>query len=382
MRRLFPLVAAVVLVDTMFYAAVAPLLPHYTEELGLSKTAAGLLAASYPAGTLVGSVPAGWLATRVGVKRTLLIGLGLLAFTSLVFGLAEDVVLLDVTRFVQGIGGACSWAAGLAWLVSAAPAERRGELIGSALAAAIVGVLLGPVLGGAATIAGPTPIFAGVSVLALGLGVWAWTMPGVPVGESPGPGAMVASLRRPAVLTAFWLFSLPAVFAGAVEVLAPLRLDQLGAAGATIGAIFLVTAAVEAALSPLSGRLSDRRGRLAPIGAGLSGAAVMSVLLPLPTTVLLLGAAVLVAFAALGTVWAPAMALLSDASEEAGLDQGLAFALSNLAWSVGHVLGGAGGAALAEATTDALPYALLGALCVLTLVALARRGQGAAVRSA
>ena len=40
MRRLFWLVAAVVLVDTMFFAAVAPLLPHYSDELELSKTGA------------------------------------------------------------------------------------------------------------------------------------------------------------------------------------------------------------------------------------------------------------------------------------------------------------------------------------------------------
>jgi hypothetical protein len=36
MRRVFILVAAVVLVDTAFYAAIVPLLPHYTDELGLS----------------------------------------------------------------------------------------------------------------------------------------------------------------------------------------------------------------------------------------------------------------------------------------------------------------------------------------------------------
>ena len=59
MRRLFPLVAAVVLVDTMFFAAVAPLLPHYTDDLGLSKSAAGVLAGAYPAGTFVASIPAG-----------------------------------------------------------------------------------------------------------------------------------------------------------------------------------------------------------------------------------------------------------------------------------------------------------------------------------
>ena len=62
------------------------------------------------------------------------------------------------------------WAAGMAWLVSAAPAERRGELIGSALGAAIVGVLFGPVLGGAATVVGQEVVFSGVSVVAVGAG--------------------------------------------------------------------------------------------------------------------------------------------------------------------------------------------------------------------
>ena len=72
MRRLFWLVAAVVLVDTMFFAAVAPLLPHYSDELDLSKTGAGILTAAYPAGTFVGALPSGWLAVRWGVKPTLL----------------------------------------------------------------------------------------------------------------------------------------------------------------------------------------------------------------------------------------------------------------------------------------------------------------------
>ena len=47
--------------------------------------------------------------------------------------------------------------------------------------------------------------------------------------------------------------------------------------------------------------------------------------------------------AALGTFWAPAMALLSDASDRAGVDQAMAFAIANLAWSLGHVIGGGAG---------------------------------------
>ena len=372
MRRLFPLVAAVVLVDTMFFAAVAPLLPHYSDELGLSKSAAGVLAAAYPAGTLVGSLPAGWLAARVGVKPTVLLGLGLLAVTSVAFGFAQSVLVLDLARFAQGVGGACSWAGGLAWLVSASPADRRGTVIGSALGAAIVGVLLGPALGGLATLLSPELVFSGVAVLATGLAAWAWTMPGTPPERSAGMRAVGRALRRPAVLVGFWLFTLPALFAGAIEVLAPLRLDELGASGALIGLIFLLVAAVEAVLSPLSGRLSDRHGRLAPIRIGLAGAVLMSALLPLPGTVVLMAFALLAIVATLGAFWAPAMALLSDASEAAGLDQALAFGLANLAWASGHMAGSAGGAALADATADALPYGLLGAACALTLVGLLR----------
>ena len=372
MRRLFPLIAAVVLVDTMFFAAVAPLLPHYSDELGLSKSAAGVLAAAYPAGTLVGALPAGWLAARVGVKPTVLLGLGLLAVTSVAFGFAENVLVLDLARFAQGLGGACSWAGGLAWLVSASPADRRGTVIGSALGAAIVGVLLGPALGGLATLLSPALVFSGVAAVAAGLAAWAWTMPGTPPERSAGMRAVGRALRRPAVLVGIWLFTLPALFAGAIEVLAPLRLDELGASGALIGVIFLLVAAVEAVLSPWSGRLSDRHGRLAPIRAGLAGAVVMAALMPLPGTVLVMAFALLAVIATLGMFWAPAMALLSDASEAAGLDLALAFGLANLAWASGHMVGSAGGAALADATTDAVPYALLGAACAITLAALLR----------
>jgi MFS family permease len=380
MRRLFLLVAAVVLVDTMFFAAVAPLLPHYSDELDLSKTAAGVLTAAYPAGTFAGSLPGGWLAARFGVKPTLLLGLSMLAVTSLVFAFADGIVLLDGARFVQGIGGAFMWAAGMAWLVCASPPARRGELIGSALAAAIVGVLFGPVLGGAATVVGDEVVFSGVSLVAVGLACWAWTIPAAPPEPSAGLRGLRRAFGRGDVLAGFWLFALPAVFAGALEVLVPLRLDALGASGAAVGAIFLVAAAIEAAISPLSGRLSDRRGRFAPIRIGLAGAVVMAVLLPLPETVVLMAAALVAVIAALGTFWAPAMALVSDASEQAGLDQALAFSISNLAWALGHVLGGGAGGALADATADAVTYALLGAACGATLVLVRRYaqvGQGA-----
>jgi MFS family permease len=161
----------------MFYAAITPLLPHYVEELGLSKSAAGILTACYAAGTLVGSLPGGWLATRLGARPTVLIGLALMSMASLVFAFTENIVTLDSARFLQGVGGAFSWAGGLAWLLARSPRDRRGQLIGSAVAAAIAGVLLGPLLGGAATVIGPEPVFAAVCVIGVALAAWALSTP-------------------------------------------------------------------------------------------------------------------------------------------------------------------------------------------------------------
>jgi MFS family permease len=370
MRRLFWLVACVVLVDTMFFAAVAPLLPHYSDELNLSKTGAGLLTAAYPAGTFIGALPSGWLASRWGVKPTLLLGLAMLGFASVSFAFAGSIVVLDTARFIQGVGGACMWAAGMAWLMSAAPVERRGELIGAALSAAIVGVLLGPVLGGAASVLSPELVFSSVAVVAAVLATWAWTTPGVEPDESAGIGAMLRALARPAVLIGFWVFTLPALFSGVIEVLVPLHLDELGVSGATIGLVFLLAAAVEAVVSPIAGRASDRAGRMTPIRFGLSGAIVMAIVLPLPDAAILVGGAVMLTFVALATFWAPGMAMLSDAAENAGLDQAMAFAISNLAWAVGHVLGAGVGGAVADATSDTVPYAALAILCAATLAGL------------
>src|SRR3954447_21989087 len=207
MRRLLLVISAIVFVDTTFYAVVAALLPHYADELDLSKASAGILLAAYPAGTLVGPLPSGMLAARRGARRTVLAGLALLSISSIGFALAGSELVLDLARFVQGLGGACSWAGGLAWLVAAAPPERRGELIGVALGAAIGGSLLGPVLGAAAVALGTKPVFGAVALVAGGLAVLAATTPGG--GRVDAPSVPVRRLVGTArVRGGMWLVAL------------------------------------------------------------------------------------------------------------------------------------------------------------------------------
>jgi MFS family permease len=361
--------SAIVFVDTTFYAVVAPLLPHYADDLDLSKASAGILLAAYPAGTLVGALPSGMLAVRFGPKRTVIAGLALLSVSSVGFAFASSAVVLDIARFVQGIGGACSWAGGLAWLVSEAPPGRRGELIGTALGAAIGGALLGPVLGAAAAALGTRPVFGAVAGIAVGLGIAALYCPGGHAGAIPG-ASLRQTIATPRVRMAMWLVALPGLGFGVLDVLVPLRLDDLGAAEAGVAATFLVAAAVEGVISPVVGRVADRRGSLLPIRLGLLGSTVLVLIVPIPGVALLCAGLLVAATAAFGAFWAPAMALLSEAAENVGADQGLAFGLVNLAWAVGMVSGAAGGGALAKATSDTAPYLLLSVLCAGTLLAL------------
>ncbi len=378
MRRLLVLASAIVFTDTIFYAAIVPLLPTYAADFDLSKTGAGILAAAYPAGTFLAALPGGWLAARIGVRRTVVVGLSTLIVASLAFAFAPNIAVLDLARFVQGLGGAASWAGAIGWLIGAAPRERRGELIGSAMAAAIVGALGGPVLGGLAATVGPEVVFSGVAAVAAGLLVWAARTPEPAAGPRSSLRMVRAALRDPRVATAMWLVGLVGLMFGTLDVLAPLRLDALGAGAATIAATFLVAAGLEAAQTPFTGRLSDRHGRLLPVLAGLAAGGAGMALLPWPATTWLLIGVVIVAAPCVGTLWSPSMAMLSDGAEARGVDQGYAVALSNLAWSSGQTAGAAAGARLGEAYGDGLPYLVLAGMCAATLVAVLRPGYAAA----
>ena len=374
MRRLLLLVGAVVLVDTMFFAALTPLLDHYVDELQLGKAGAGVLQAMYPAGALVAGIPGGIAAARFGVKPTVLIGLTLLAATTVAFGLADSVWALDLARFLQGISSAFSWTGALSWLVAAAPPGRRGQLIGSAFGAAIAGALFGPVLGAVASFTGTAPAFGAVAGLALVLAAAAWHTPAASPGEPQPVRMLFKALKVRQIQIPIWLCLLPALLFGNLSVLAPLRLSDLGWGAAAIGGTYLVMAGLEAGWAPILGRASDHFGRIRPLRAALLASAIVAFLLPWPRHPWLLAAVVVSAGFAFGSFWTPAMSWVTDEAESFGLDYGYAFALVNVAWAPGQAGGAALGGAVAAATSDAVPYLTLSAICLLTLAMLARSG--------
>ena len=374
MRRLLLLVAVIVLVDTMLYAALTPLLPEYAEEYGLSKSGAGMLLALYAVGVLVFGFPAGIIATRVGAKPAALVGLLVVVVASVGFAFAGDVWSLGLARFGQGVGSALSWAGGLGWIISATPRDRRGQVLGTALSAAIVGALLGPVLGGAASLVGTRAAFSAVGVAAAVVALLGLREPGAET-ERPAPGSVRRALGNGRFVAGLWLMLLPALLFGILNVLASLDLDRLGWGAVAIGGLFLVCAACEAIVNPFVGRLADRRGALFSTRFALPAAALLSVALAWAGEPFLIAGLALVAAIAYGTLFVPAFLLLADGADRVGLPQSLAFGIMNMGWAGGAFVGPALGGAIGDAVGDPVAYGLGATACAATFLAIVARDR-------
>jgi MFS family permease len=376
-RRLLPFVCVVVVVDTMLYAALTPLLPHFEHRYGLSKSGVGALAAAYAVGTLLGGIPGGVVAARQGARTAVLAGLTLMTAASVGLALVDSFGTLFAARLVQGFGSSLTWAGALAWLALATPRERRGAAMGTAIGAAVFGALLGPVIGALASVIGIRATFSGVAGLGVLLAVVALRFE--PSRRELQPLRVVfAALRDGEFLRGLWLMNLPAFLFGTLSVLVPLALDRRGFGAVAIGAVWLGTAALESALNPWLGRVTDRRGSAFPARLALGGSVLVSLGLAATEWPWLLVPLVLASAFTYGGFYAPGLTMLSHAAEHVGLAQGLSFGVMNAAWAVGNAIGPAAGGGLAQLTSDAVPYLVGAALCVLSLAVFRRLEQGRA----
>src|SRR2546421_7306111 len=204
-----------------------PLLPHYAREFGLGKSGSGVLVAAYAAGVLLGGIPGGIASSRFGPRRAVLTGIALVSAASISFAFAPDAGALEVSRFVQGLGSSLTWAGALSWLVSAAPRERRGELIGAAMGAAIFGALAGPAFGALAAAIGIKVVFTGFAALGLLLAVWTFRSPDA-APQAARIRDLLGALRDRRFAAGLWLTLLPSLLFGVRAVLATLALGRPG----------------------------------------------------------------------------------------------------------------------------------------------------------
>jgi predicted MFS family arabinose efflux permease len=254
----------------------------------------------------------------------------------------------------------------MGWLSGAAPPERRGAMMGTAMAAATGGALLGPVLGAIARALGTGVTFGAVGVIAAFMLVAVLTLPIRQTRAEKLAGSLGEAIRQPSVARGLWLVACTALLFGTLNVLLPLRIDNVGGSGALIAFVWVFAAALEAVVNPLSGRRADKHGWAGVARFGLVGGAVVVLLAGVSTQLGLLAAIGVASGPVIGVLWSPGLVLLGQGSDEAGFEHTYAFALMNLAWAAAQTVATAGGGALAHATSDIVPLTVVASVALLT----------------
>jgi EmrB/QacA subfamily drug resistance transporter len=157
-------------------SAVNIALPSLGKALSLDAVTLGWVATSYLLSSAALLVPFGRIADIYGRKRIFAWGIGIFTFSSLLSGLANSAAMLIAWRALQGIGGAMIAATSVALLTTVFPAKDRGRVLGMIVAAAYVGLSLGPALGGILTenLGWRSIFFLGafLGLLVIGLVLW------------------------------------------------------------------------------------------------------------------------------------------------------------------------------------------------------------------
>jgi MFS family permease len=143
-------------------------IPVYAASLGIAYTAVSVITAAAAIGTLVTDVPAGVVLQRIGLRRSMLIGSGMVVTGSLALALPMSVEAMVVLRVMAGIGTALWGLSRHAFIAQSIPVAQRGRAIAMFGGINRVGTFGGPILGGfVATGAGIRFSFVAAGVLGL-----------------------------------------------------------------------------------------------------------------------------------------------------------------------------------------------------------------------
>jgi EmrB/QacA subfamily drug resistance transporter len=314
-KRVVLLVATIASFIFPFMASTVNIaLPSLGKELSLDAVTLGWIATAYILSSAALVVPFGRIADIYGRRRIFTYGIGIFTFSSLLSGLANSASMLIAWRILQGIGGAMLAGTSVALLTTVFPANERGKVLGIIVAAAYLGISLGPVLGGVLTqhLGWRSIFFLGAILGSSVLGVVLWKLKGEWTGAKGArfdfTGSVIYVLGLVALVYGFTLLPAPsgtgliiggaiglAAFARwemsttspvldmslfknskaftfsnlaalinycatyAVTFLISLYLQYLkGFNPGSAGLILVAMPAVQAIFSPLTGRLSDR----------------------------------------------------------------------------------------------------------------------------
>lgn len=351
--------AGVALCVALGFGVVSPAIPLLAREFGVGATAAGAVVSAFALLRLVSGLFAGKLVDKLGERSGLAVGVGVVAVSSLLAGLAQSYPQLLVLRGIGGVGSAVFGVAAVGLVLRVAGRRMRAQAMSVYRSGFLVGGIIGPAVGGAVlgiSLRAPFYLYAGTLVLAGSaalLFVSRRAAPDDPDGDTQqsqdgpsqnGPPAKEHEPTLRSVLhTAEYQAALAANLAIGISVFGlrnaavPLLFtERIGAAPGWVGIAFLVSALTEVVFMFPVGRWADTRGRRPALVTGSCIAAIGLILLGLSGN-LVLG---LVAMGVFGTgaafLGSIPGALVGDV---AGKRSGTLVAVFNMASDLGAVTG-------------------------------------------
>jgi DHA1 family tetracycline resistance protein-like MFS transporter len=136
-----------VFVDLLGFGIVIPITPFYAEKYGATALAVGLLMSSYSLMQLIFAPIWGSLSDRVGRRPIILLSLLGSTFSYLIFGLADSLAVMFISRCFAGVFAA-NISTSQAYISDSTNAENRAKGMGLIGAAFGMGFVLGPLFGG------------------------------------------------------------------------------------------------------------------------------------------------------------------------------------------------------------------------------------------
>lgn len=229
-------VAFACVIAFMGIGLVDPILPAIAESLEATPTETEMLFTSYLLITGLAMLVTSWLSSRIGAKKTLLIGLALIVVFAAAAGLSQNVESIIGFRAGWGLGNALFISTALATIVGAASGGTASAII-LYEAALGLGIAIGPLLGGLlGHVSWRGPFFGTAVLMAIGfIAIVVFLRDDVDAsgGMRPEPtrlSAPLRALRQPAlaVLAAAALFYNIGFFVLLAYSPFPLGFDALG----------------------------------------------------------------------------------------------------------------------------------------------------------
>jgi len=330
------------------YGVVIPILPFYIENMNAGGTELGLLTASYAVMRLIFGPIWGSLSDRMGRKPILLIGIFGYVVTMIWFGLATQLWMLFAARILSGILSSATAPTTMADIGDSTPEKERGGGMGLLGAAAGIGTIFGPVLGGFLADASlSTPFF-----VAAGMALLSFVLASIFLPESLPEAARQKKEEEGKLLDlkGWWaaLFSpigslllLTLISTSGLMIFANVfglyALQKFNFGPEDVGVMMMVLGLVSALTQGLlAGPLTKKWGDELVIKVSLLGT-VIGYLLMLGANNYLTILLTTAIFALMTALQVPALSSLT--SRRATIPQGIAMGLSNSFMSIGRIVG-------------------------------------------